>query len=222
MGKLNASISEIELNTNKVIGTPSSEWSDSQYPSAKAMYDMYTDLLNKAYPINSYLITSENINPASTIGVGTWELQEHQFTQKWTEMTANDWVAQNATLSSAQTPAVMKAGNMVTFRFSITTTTTLNDYTTTLGQLNLANLGLTSLTYTMTNVPVCSDNGGAIVMITIKPNGTIEANEVLVRGTNMGSLASGAQLDFCFSQIVKYTDINPDIACNKFYWRRTA
>ena len=100
MSKLNATTNQIELNTNKVTSTtPSSGWTDTQYPSAKALYSAYTGLnesitkvetrcanletsyskvLNIAHPIGSIMITSTNTSPASSVG-GTWQLIDKGF-----------------------------------------------------------------------------------------------------------------------------------------------
>ena len=45
MPKLNTTIDNLELKSNKVIGaTPSAGWTDAQYPSAKTLYSTYTTL----------------------------------------------------------------------------------------------------------------------------------------------------------------------------------
>lgn len=47
MPKLNTTIDNLELKTNRVIGTvPSSDWTDNQYPSAKTLYTTYDALHN--------------------------------------------------------------------------------------------------------------------------------------------------------------------------------
>jgi hypothetical protein len=45
MPKLNTTIDNLELKSNRVTGTiPSSSWTDAQYPSAKALFNTYSNL----------------------------------------------------------------------------------------------------------------------------------------------------------------------------------
>ena len=46
MPKLNVTVDQIELTTNKVFGTPQEDWTDEQYPSAKTLYDAIASLAN--------------------------------------------------------------------------------------------------------------------------------------------------------------------------------
>ena len=49
MPKLNTTIDNLEWKSNKVTAAnPSSSWTDTQYPSAKALYNAYNKLINIA------------------------------------------------------------------------------------------------------------------------------------------------------------------------------
>lgn len=165
MAKLNTTVSNIELQSNKIKSavTPSVDWTDTQYPSAKTLFNIYqnlaqliernttniTDTINKLHPVGSIFMTTTPDNPSAILG-GSWELVDKSFRDAWIPLNSSDWESTNATLSEkggAFVSGVYLSNRTMSVRLSLVSTAVLNDDTLTLGKFNLQTCGLTSDTY---------------------------------------------------------------------------
>lgn len=220
MAKLSTTIDNIELKTNKVTATtPSSSWTDAQYPSAKALYGAYTKLVNIAHPIGSILITTTNTSPAATVG-GTWELVDKGFAERMVYIPSSSWTAGAAEFRSETNSVLELADHTVSLRLSLENTAALSDTETVLGTLNLSKVGITELPYTIVSDVTASDGGQCTISYSIVASGEISVTDVLVLGGSH-SLAAGNTFSIHINQTVGH-DRMLDSFCDKFYWKRTA
>ena len=219
MPKLNTTIDNLEWKSNKVTAsTPSSSWTDAQYPSAKALYNAYNNLLNMQHPIGSILTTSTNVNPAETLG-GTWELVDKAFKGTFMKLPASTWTATNASMH--ETSNVLLIDHMINLRIYVHTLSDIaSDSDIVLGKIDLPLCGVTSLSSAVYRQPAVSDGGNCTACYTLTTDGTITLNDILnVNGTHTTVAGS----DFIFNILfpVGY-DRMLDNFCDKFYWKRTA
>lgn len=219
MPKLDTTIDNLELKSNKVIGDiPSSAWTDAEYPSAKTLYSTYSKLLDLMHPIGSILTTSDDLNPADTLG-GAWKLVDKAFRHTSTDLTTSHWTSTNASLMGTSSN-VLLCDHTLTIRINLKTTIAITDDTVPLGKLSLPSLGLTQLTYAMFYQAIVSDGGNCTLLCKIDQDGTITVHDVLgADGTH--SLASGN--DFYIHVVLPVgCDNMLNNFCDKFYWKRTA
>lgn len=249
MSKLNTTVDNIELKSNRVTGsTPSASWTDAQYPSAKALYNTYSSLyenfnsvnarcaaleaanisltatsnnmLNVAHPVGSIMITATNSNPANTIG-GSWTLVDKGFADISGYITSEHFTAGSASLADGNSSLFLLKDHMFTARLNLVTTAALSDTTATLGTLNLSNLGISVLPYTVVSDVTASDGGQCTILYSINNStGAITTTDVFSLD-DKHSLAAGSTFSIHISQPISYTEML-DAYCNKFYWKRTA
>jgi hypothetical protein len=220
MPKLSTTVDNLELKTNKVTATtPSSSWTDTQYPSAKALYSAYSKLVNIAHPVGSIMITSTNTNPGSSVG-GTWELVDKGFTDRMVYIPSSSWTAGGAAFVSETNSILELADHTVSLRLSLTNTAALSDTEVTLGTLKLNTIGITELPYTIVSDITASDGGQCTLSYSIVAGGKITCTDVLAIGGSH-SLAAGNTFSIHINQTVGH-DRMLDSFCDKFYWKRTA
>ena len=220
MAKLNTTIDNIELKSNKVYGTtPSAGWTDAQYPSAKALYNAYASLVNVAHPVGSIMITSTNASPASTVG-GTWELVDKGFKDTSGYITSTHWTAGTASLVDSTSSLFFLKDHMISIRLNLKTNAVLTDETSSLGSLALEKLGITSLAYTVISDVAASDGGQCTISYSVGVSGAVSSSDVLALD-DKHSMAAGSTFSIHINQAISYPEML-DAYCNKFYWKRTA
>lgn len=211
MPKLDTTIDNIELKSNKVISTSDpSAWTDAQYPSAKALLDI-------AHPVGSIITTTTNENPASKVG-GDWDLIDKAFKGTFMLMKAADWTATNATLH--ETSNVLLIDHTINLRIYVNLTKDATEADLLLGKLDLTSYGVTSLSSAVYRQPAISESGNCTACYTLSTDGSIILNDVLnINGTHAAAISS----DFIFNIVfpVGY-DRMKDEFCDKFYWKRIA
>jgi hypothetical protein len=229
--KLSTTADKLEINTNKVTGTSASaggSWTDAQYPSAKLLYNTYSDLkvkLDMKWPIGSVMCMSSNANPASTFPGTTWELIDKDFKHTWFDLTSSCWTASSAKFGSC---VAAFYGHTIMIRLSVVPTKALSDSTATLGKFNLSSIGLSSLYFGKAQGVAQSDGGSCTMCYTFGVDGTISSIDVLnLNGkhefTSSGSDMASNTYPIYFTEYFTVTPANmPDSCCNKFYFKRTA
>ena len=220
MPKLETTIDNLQLKSNLVTSrtVPLSTWTDTQYPSAKTLYDTYNNMLNLMHPIGSVYTTVTNNDPAEIFG-GTWELIDKEFKAQWLTISDTQWTAKDATLHAYCNVAL--AGHNMNIRLSLKTNTELTDYEVELGKLDVPSFGLTELPYGLFhNIAIC-DNGGSTICYSIKQDGTITTTEALnVNGTHSSGSGSVFYINYVYT--VHSIERMLDDFCDKFYWKRIA
>ena len=213
MPKLNTTVDNIELKSNKIISTSDispNEWTDAQYPSAKALLDI-------AHPVRSILTTSTNENPASKLG-GVWELVDTSFGENYITLDSSYWTAENATIGELSN--VLLTDHSISIRLNLKTTTEINDEMITLGKLDLTRCGINELSYAVFYNPIISDLGNCTMNYRMMQDGTITIHEVInIDGTH--PMDAGSDFFINLTQAIRYEKMDPEF-CNKFYWKRTA
>lgn len=243
MPKLNTTVDNLELKTNRVTGSvPSADWTDAQYPSAKALYNTYNSLqtsytgistrcttlestiasltttcnnfINIAHPVGSIMITSTNTSPAGTVG-GTWTLVDKGFTPYAASATNFFTPAANVTQGGT---FVTRSGNTLRVRAALTINAEVSDNGLTLGTFNFSNIGITSLATDFTGSTCYSDGANCGISWNVdSATGVLTATDVF----DSTKTTSGSAFSFDFTVPVIYTHMK-DAVCNKFYWKRTA
>ena len=214
MPKLNTTIDNIELKSNKIISTSNTSpgtWTDAQYISAKAA-------LNAAHPVGSILITSTAVNPTETLG-GEWSLVDKAFKGTYMQVPTAAWTATNATMHS--TSNILLIDHMLHLRLYLVTTTAItNDNDIVLGKLDLSSCGILALSTALYRQPAISDNGNCTICYTVESDGTVSIVDVLnVKGDH--SAVAGTDIIINIVLPVGYDRMDSGY-CDKFFWKRNA
>ena len=227
MPKLNTTIDNLELKSNKIISTSTESpdaWTDAQYPSAKTLYN----LLNALHPVGSILTTSSKNSPAATFG-GSWELVDKAF--KYTKKVITDansssfWQQHLGVLGSPSNESsniVTVCDHVVTICINIKAgqSVTITDDNRDLGKILPECCGITEFPYTIFDATVFSDEGDCLLACALKTDGTVEAHDVInINDTH--TIAAGSNFYIYFVIPVPHTLMKED-ACDRFYWKRTA
>jgi hypothetical protein len=242
MAKLNTTVSNIELQSNKIVAgsIPEASWTDAQYPSAKTLYNAYTSLLTliqtnnsleAKHPIGDIVITPTNVDPSETLG-GTWALIDKTFKENLELVTdiSDLWESNSDALtlqpsSSLNQTAILNTGHTLYVRLNLKL---LSDITsgeagTTIGTLNLDKCGVSQLAFSVTNAVAVSDGGNCTVCYNILTDGRIQIADILnIDDTHSIKVSSsGTVIILNLSLPVKPEHMLDDF-CDKFYWQRTA
>ena len=221
MPKLDTTIDNLERKTNKVTGTvPSASWTDTQYPSAKTLYNSYNSLLNMlnlVHPIGSILTTSTSTNPAASVG-GTWELIDKGFKDTYITLDETYWTHTSADIGEYSN--ILLNDHTISMRLNLKNTVALTDSSIALGKLALTSCGVNSLSYALFYGVAIADNGNSTVAYRIDQDGRISTQDVLnIDDTH--NLPVGSNFYLLVTQAVRHTNMLDEF-CDKFYWKRTA
>lgn len=175
-------------------------------------------ILQALYPIGSIITMATNTNPAEQLG-GTWELVDKEFAYV-TNGSLGNYVTLNSNCS-AVAGRFTRSGKTLYLAISFTPTVTITDSTLTMFTLDLSSLGVSSLGYTHYPSEFV-DAGQSAVACTLTAAGVFSTTDIMVRGSDTASLATGYTLQF----FTVNCQINPehmlDSACDKFYFKRIA
>lgn len=218
MAKLNTYVENIQLKSNLVdAAKPSASWTASQYPSAKALRDAYTNV----HPIGSVICMSTNTNPEDTLGYGTWTLVDKEFTPQYKYISNNvGWTAANGSVGTNYSAAYL-AGHNVNMRLQITVTAATSDSDLLLGTLDPSVFGLTGIPHQKAHVTFFVDGGQTLGAISIDTNGKVTLNETVNVSTGEHSMDITYPLNL-HTEYTAFPSNMLDSFCNKFYFKRTA
>ena len=226
MPKLNTTIDNLELKSNRVFSTYPGDawaaWTDEQYPSAKTLYSAYTYAILNAHPVESVLITTKQTNPGETLG-GAWVLIDKEFTNKTITTKADLITDQNATVGTSGN-SLMLADHVVSYRLNITTSKELSNPTAgqvghALVKLKLAACGLSALPYALYGEIVSTD-GEYTMKYKIDTDGTVRLRSIL-KSDGTTKVPASVSFYLAFTLPVSHSSIS-EALCDKFYWRRYA
>lgn len=221
MPKLNTTVDNLELKSNKISSTSEiapKDWTDAHYPSAKT-------LLNIAHPIGSVLTTSTNINPADTLG-GTWELIDKAFKNTYLKLDSTYWTSANSesvlTTEQGDEGACMVSlvDHTIHIRLKLKSSEQLTDADVNLGKLTLSRVGVNSLLYTAFSQVALCDGGDCTLSYSMNNSGELIVHDVL----NVNGTHTMAANKFFYVDVTQTVTIDKmlDNFCDKFYWKRTA
>lgn len=169
------------------------------------------------HTVGSCYTTTTNVDPATTLGFGTWTLIDKAFQSK----TANSNVFTHDTDNvSASSGYIQRSGHSIRIRVIVTPSAALGETNVTLGTLNLETLGVSTLGIT-NYIQGISDAGNGIAMASIAQATGIITYSDCVTKTSGGSLAAGKEIQFMFTVVIT-NDHMLDSACDQFVWKRTA
>lgn len=172
-------------------------------------------LLDLLYPVGSVYISSTNTNPATTLGGGTWTLTHKRFAYQIIE----DPITFNTTNTQSGDSVAVINGEQIELRLSFAPKVDLTDSTIEIGQLNLAQIGLTGKYAEY--VPFFADGGNGIAYLQVTNAGVIQTQDVVTKasgGTIPASTSTGqARVSLMFGQ-----GSMMDSFCDEFHWQRTA
>lgn len=223
MSKLNTTVDNIELKTNRVTGTvPSANWTDSQYPSAKALYNAYNKLLNIQHPVGSILTTATNTNPSKTLG-GTWTLIDKAFRNSYIVLDSGNWTKGTAELiTTTDASTVALVDHMINIRLKVQPNVELTDSDSVLGTLKFDELGVERLHYSILYATAQSDGGQCQVNYSFAHDtGVLTAHDAINLADGSHSMAAGQFFFVNITEAIPYS-LMLDEFCDKFYWKRTA
>ena len=234
MPKLETTINNLELKTNKVSATyPSVNWTDEQYPSAKTLYNIFQQAKGNAHPVQALLTTYANQPPQSFVGIGTWEIVDKEFTYSrvcLNELTDNVWTP-NTNDTGANINLnysfLTRCGKFIYLDLRLETNESLSNTEVTLGSLNPSTIGLSG----MTDVTVLNSSN-----VAFSEDGKYQIKYIAGAGMyNKLYITSMAGLDLTSGsfQVPANTSIDVQITllaspeamldncCDKFHWKRT-
>ena len=172
-------------------------------------------LLDLLYPVGSVYISNTNTNPSGPLGGGTWSLVHKRFEYQIVE----DVITFNTTNTQSGDSVAVINGEQIEIRLSFAPKVELNDSTIAIGQLNLADIGLTGKYSEY--VPFFADGGNGIAYLQVTNTGVIQTQDVITKtsgGTIPASTSTGqARLSVMFGQ-----GSMMDSFCDEFHWVRTA
>ena len=218
MAKLDTYVENIQLKSNLVdAAKPSASWTASQYPSAKALRDAYTNV----HPIGSVLCMSTNTNPEDTLGYGTWTLIDKEFTPQYKYVSDNaGWTAANGSIATNYS-AMYLAGHSINMRLQITITAATLDSDLLLGTLDPSAFGLTGIPHQKLHNTFFVDGGETLGAISIGTDGKVTLNETVgvLTGEHSMNITYPLNLHVIYTVFPQHM---LDSFCNKFYFKRTA
>ena len=238
MAQLNTTVGNIQLKSDMLTSnklaemttdeTKAAAWTDSTYPSAKAV----ADKINKIeHPVGSVLITSTNVSPATSIG-GEWSLIDKEYKNDyratynfsgWTPATTN-----GATLELSSRGGFIWNGHSLFIQIVLVAPSTVElNSGAVLGTISRPSCGIKE----NGTFYLCPENGIALVSTddsnyTISYDfyydGKITFKSILSSsGTARTTLPKGAKI-YIDAPIQVLTSDMLDNFCDKFYWKRTA
>lgn len=177
--------------------------------------------LDYTHPVGSVIITSTNTNPSGTLG-GTWELyNRHMSGLNVSESNENSIFTPVSSVISDYTVTIIRTETSLRIRLAVTTASALTDSNITLGTFDFTKVGVTSLYYTMEQLPMMFDGGNSVVNVTLGYTGTLTSKDVITRGSDSASLAVGSTGYLNVDVSIPSTNRGLN-ACGEFHWKRTA
>ena len=181
MPKLSTTVDNLELKTNKVFGSvPSADWTDTQYPSAKTLYNAYTKLLNITHPIGSILITNTNDKPDNVVG-GEWQLIDKGFKEKAATLDPGCWISNSKASLHTYGIFTTLSGNTVSIRIHLKLSEQVTDAAENIaiGKVDVEACGISRFEFATIGIATISDSGNCTVSYNINPDGTIVICDVI-------------------------------------------
>lgn len=252
MAQLNASASQIQLTTNMITsGDTSTTWSDTKYPSAKAVADKIATITPvTTYPIGSVIMTHKELttsetsaaaNPATLLGLpGNWILIDKTF--KSASVTLGKDPSTPTSTAGSTTSIVSETITYndhslllqmdIQVRSSSTITAGIGQDPVLLASLsisNYGNYGVTKLSPGIVhNIAFATPSdlkASSVICYSIDGEGKLLLNDILNDGTGSGNasrqLAGGTHIYINTVIPTSYTDMK-DTYCDKFYWKRVS
>ena len=174
-----------------------------------------TTLDNYLKKIGNIVITSTNENPSKILG-GTWELIDKEF--KSENMNSNSFFNVNTSNCTINSFYITRSGHNISIRFNFDNKVALSDSTVELGLFDFAELGITSIPFSLYYLVGSSDDGNGVFIATINyETGILEVREVVTK-TSGGTIPSGSSCYLLFEFTTTY-DRMIDSFCDKFYWK---
>jgi hypothetical protein len=242
MAQLKAPVSDIQLKSgmlttaklNALTTTTEKEaaWTDSTYPSAKAVVDKLNETVPDKFehPIGSIIITRTNANPGAKFG-GTWDLIDKEFTNSVSSIGGpGNEVSPAGTGFHLAGETVIRTNHTLLLQIGVSVSTSSgitakpNVEAITMATLDLSRYGISGLERgTGNEIAFATDANGTsgAICYYITKEGVLTLHDVIVAA---GNRKLNNNTFMYISTVIPITDhtLMIDSFCNKFYWERTA
>ena len=228
MAQLNATVDKIQLTTNMITsGDTTTEWSDTKYPSAKAVANKLSTAAS-SYPIGSVIMTHKELstgetsaaaNPAMLLGLpGTWTLIDKEFINKSDSITSL-WTANRASASGY----ISWADHAICLKMWLVTDGNPLSAGNAIGNIDLTKAGVTSLSFSTEGGVAFATSGTTnttsyIIKYKLDGGGYLSLDDIY--DETVAAIA-GATIHIQTIIPISWGSML-DKACDKFYWKRTA
>lgn len=250
MAKIETTAADLQWKSNMILsGDTTTEWSDSNYPSAKAVADKLSTAAS-GYPSESVIMTHKELassetssaaNPNVLLGLpGTWTLVDKAFKNATitfgTDPTMTGSVAGASTYIYSEVVTYTDHSLLLQLDIQVRSSSTVTAGVgvdpvklATLPVGNSGNYGITKLSPGIVkNIAFATPDAltaSSVICYSIDESGNVWLNDILNDGTGTGNatrqLTGGTHIYINTVIPVQYTDMR-DIRCDKFYWKRTA
>lgn len=170
-----------------------------------------------AYPVGGVFISSENVNPAETMG-GTWELVDKLLKAASYNQNTNAITINTNNVASLGTCLITVDGNTMDIYVTLTTKVALADQDVNLFALNLEAIGVSSLN--AKRIVCNSDGGNGFVNASVNSAGNVLATDVVTK-TSGANMAANVGVQFSATWKINKSS-RMDAFCDRFFWKRTA
>ena len=210
----------VENGVSKIVltlGEPTISYAESITGKGNTVSgNVVTSTALSAYPVGSVFISSENVDPAETMG-GTWELVDKllkhaSYNQNKSVLTAT---SANATVG---TTLVVVDGNTMELYVAVVPKVALGESNVELFTIDLAEIGVKALSEK--RITGYADGGNGFVNAMVSASGLVTSTDVVTK-TSGGTVSANQTL--YFSVVWKIGLGNRmDAFCDRFFWKRTA
>lgn len=170
-----------------------------------------------AYPVGSVFISSENVDPAETMG-GTWELVDKLLANRSYNQSAGVISINTTNVASLSTTLITVGGDTIEIYITFTTKVALGDTTVDLFTINLEKMGIGGLG--QKRMIGLDDAGNGLINANVSSAGLVQSLDVVTK-TSGGQVT--ASTDAQFNTTWKITPgSRMDAFCDRFFWKRTA
>lgn len=167
------------------------------------------------YPVGSIYVSSENVDPAETMG-GTWELVDKEFKQRTIE-SKDIFTINPDNVSSLDTAGCVLSGHTLALTIALKNKVRITDNPLQMGAINFSKVGVTRLSLTEYGAGL-SDGLNGVLYFTVNATTGILNNADLI---GSDETSTDETIRYRITQTIR-GNYMLDEFCDRFFWKRTA